>query len=97
MPGSNRVSIARRRREENRFYCAPALRKQQVHAPTANVGPQSEKNSGPVTESDESVSHCSVSGKSQENCVSSNLDRFLESTTPRVPVQFPPKVMGKIF
>ncbi|KAK4787561.1 hypothetical protein SAY86_011394 [Trapa natans] len=84
MPGSGRVSL----RWEDRFYCPPALRKQQVDSITSNLGAQSGKTSGLLTESDqpvlESVSHFSVSGKSQSDWGSSNLDRFLESTTPRV-------------
>ncbi|KAK4744551.1 hypothetical protein SAY87_010863 [Trapa incisa] len=95
MPVSGRVSVARSRRGEDRFYCPPALRKQQVDSRTSNLGTQSEKTSGPVTESDqpvlESVSRCSVSGKSQIDCFNSNLDRFLEWTTPRVPVKCLPK------
>lgn len=100
MPGSGRVSVARSHRGEDRLYYPPALRKQRADSRSANLGAQSEKTSGPVTESDQpvlqSVSHCSVSGKSQSNCVSSNLDRFLESTTPRVPVQCLPKVICSI-
>ncbi|OWM71153.1 hypothetical protein CDL15_Pgr011280 [Punica granatum] len=91
MPGSGRVSVARSRRGENRFYCPPALRKQQADSRSPDAGAQTEKNACPVSESDESLSLCSVSGKAESGCDSSNLDRFLESTTPRVPVQCLPK------
>lgn len=99
MPGSGSgpVSVARSRRGENRFYWAPPLRKKQVDSTGSILGAHSEKNNVPVLESDESVSNCSVYGRTENTSVSSNLDRFLGSTTPRVPIQYLPKVIGKFF
>ncbi|KAF2289124.1 hypothetical protein GH714_029015 [Hevea brasiliensis] len=99
MSGSGGVSIARAR-GENRFYVSPAMRKQQQQQGSSiskNCTVESEKR----TDSDQcgSVSSssftsnccCSVSGRVEGECNSTNLDRFLKYTTPVVPAQYLPK------
>lgn len=88
MPSKGRVA-----RGENRFYCPPALRKQQqqlmdVEIPNL-VTVQTEKSEV----SDEYGTLYPVSGKVDSDL--SNLDHFLESTTPTVPAQYLPKVIGR--
>ncbi|KAF9677954.1 hypothetical protein SADUNF_Sadunf08G0161600 [Salix dunnii] len=96
MSGSGGVSVARTR-GENRFYVSPGIRKQQQlqqqqqQQLKLSISKDStveiEKRKG----SDQCGSNCSVSGRVGSDTNSTNLDRFLEYTTPVVPAQFLPK------
>ncbi|XP_024466320.2 uncharacterized protein LOC7477192 isoform X2 [Populus trichocarpa] len=98
MSGSGGVSIARNR-GENRFYVSPGIRKQQqlqqLKQQQQQQKPSISKNSTVEIEkrkeSDQCGSNCSVSGRVGPESNSTNLDRFLEYTTPVVPAQFLPK------
>ncbi|KAJ6889695.1 hypothetical protein NC651_023444 [Populus alba x Populus x berolinensis] len=98
MSGSGGVSIARNR-GENRFYVSPGIRKQQqlqqLKQQQQQQKPSISKNSTVEIEkrkeSDQCGSNCSVSGRVGPESNSTNLDRFLEYTTPIVPAQFLPK------
>ncbi|KAJ9181856.1 hypothetical protein P3X46_005903 [Hevea brasiliensis] len=98
MSGSGGVSIARAR-GENRFYVSPAMRKQQQQGSSIskNCTVESEKRTdsdqcGSVSSSSfTSNCYCSVSGRVEGECNSTNLDRFLKYTTPVVPAQYFPK------
>ncbi|KAL3508138.1 hypothetical protein ACH5RR_033520 [Cinchona calisaya] len=77
---------------EDRFYSPPAMRRQQKtqqqrlrFVPAKRVGSKTSSDDGVTTSSRIG----SVSGSQVENL--SNLDRFIEHTTPRVPAQFFPK------
>ncbi|KAB5537301.1 hypothetical protein DKX38_014834 [Salix brachista] len=101
MSGSGGVSIARNR-GENRFYVSPGIRKQQqlqqLKQQQQQQKPSISKNSTVENEkkkeSDQCGSNCSVSGRVGPESNSTNLDRFLEFTTPVVPAQFLPKVLN---
>ncbi|KAG6758744.1 hypothetical protein POTOM_035201 [Populus tomentosa] len=95
MSGSGGVSTARNR-GENRFYVSPGIRKQQqLQQLKQQQKPSISKNSTVEIEkrkeSDQCASNCSVSGRVGPESNSTNLDRFLEYTTPVVPAQFLPK------
>lgn len=107
MSGSRSVPIGRGGRGENRFYNPPHVRKQQLlrrqqeeEEEKQRVEEERERvrlekvscSEKRTTESDEceSVSNCTVSFSD-----STNLDRFLEYTTPVVPSQYLPKVIVK--
>jgi len=104
MSGSGGVSIARNR-GENRFYVSPGIRKQQqlqqLKQQQQQQKPSISKNSTVEIEkrkeSDQCGSNCSVSGRVGPESNSTNLDRFLEYTTPVVPAQFLPKVINETF
>ncbi|KAJ6689005.1 hypothetical protein OIU85_005423 [Salix viminalis] len=93
MSGSGGVSVARTR-GENRFYVSPGIRKQQ-QLQQQQLKPSISKDSTVEIEkrkgSDQCGSNCSVSGRVGSDTNSTNLDRFLEYTTPVVPAQFLPK------
>ncbi|KAJ6770878.1 hypothetical protein OIU74_017349, partial [Salix koriyanagi] len=99
MSGSGGVSIARNR-GDNRFYVSPGIRKQQQLQQLKQKQQQQQKPSisknstvenEKKKESDQCGSTCSVSGRVGPESNSTNLDRFLEFTTPVVPAQFLPK------
>ncbi|EEF43036.1 uncharacterized protein LOC8275589 [Ricinus communis] len=106
MSGSGGVSIARTR-GENRFYVSPGMRqKQQQQQQQQQQKPQQQRpliskscmvevekrgESDQCGSSSSSVSNCSVSGRVGIEGNSTNLDRFLEYTTPVVPAQYLPK------
>jgi membrane protease subunit (stomatin/prohibitin family) len=102
MSGSGGVSVARNR-GENRFYVSPGIRKQQQlqqqkqQQQQQQLKPSISKDSTAEIEkrkgSDQCGSNCSVSGRVGSDTNSTNLDRFLEYTTPAVPAQFLPKVI----
>lgn len=99
MSGSGGVSVARTR-GENRFYVSPGIRKQQQlqqQKQQQQLKPSISKDSTAEIEkrkgSDQCGSNCSVSGRVGSDTSSTNLDRFLEYTTPVVPAQFLPKVI----
>ncbi|KAJ6319040.1 hypothetical protein OIU76_014394 [Salix suchowensis] len=93
MSGSGGVSVARTR-GDNRFYVSPGIRKQQ-QLQQQQLKPSISKDSTVEIEkrkgSDQCGSNCSVSGRVGSDTNSTNLDRFLEYTTPVVPAQFLPK------
>ncbi|CAK7333247.1 unnamed protein product [Dovyalis caffra] len=96
MSGSGGVSIARTR-GENRFYVSPGIRKQQQlqqqkqQQPKPSISKNSTLEIEKRKESDQCGSNCSVSGRVGSESNPTNLDRFLEHTTPVVPAQFLPK------
>ncbi|KAJ4825357.1 hypothetical protein Tsubulata_046196 [Turnera subulata] len=92
-----------RARGENRFYVSPGVRKQQQEKLLQQQRQQKQQQQPPsslqksvvavpkdsAAENDQS--NCSVSGRIGTNNDSTNLDRFLDYTTPLVPAQFLPK------
>ncbi|KAJ6719958.1 T15D22.8, partial [Salix purpurea] len=101
MSGSGGVSIARNR-GDNRFYVSPGIRKQQQLQQLKQKQKQQQQQKPSISknstvenekkkESDQCGSTCSVSGRAGPESNSTNLDRFLEFTTPVVPAQFLPK------
>ncbi|XP_011042731.1 PREDICTED: uncharacterized protein LOC105138374 [Populus euphratica] len=101
MSGSGGVSVARTR-GENRFYVSPGIRKQQQLQQQKQLQQQQQKLKLSISKdstaeiekrkgSDQCGSNCSVSGRVGSDTNSTNLDRFLEYTTPVVPAQFLPK------
>ncbi|KAJ8766848.1 hypothetical protein K2173_009139 [Erythroxylum novogranatense] len=102
MSGSGGVPMPKNR-GDNRFYVSPAMRKQQQqqqqekkqHKPA--VAKNSGSEMGKRSDSDQCGSHsslssnCSVSGRTVGEDNLTNLDRFLEHTTPVVPAQLLPK------
>eukprot|EP00258_Populus_trichocarpa_P050301 XP_024466320.1 uncharacterized protein LOC7477192 isoform X2 [Populus trichocarpa] len=92
MSGSGGVSIARNR-GENRFYVSPGIQqlKQQQQQQKPSISKNSTVEIEKRKESDQCGSNCSVSGRVGPESNSTNLDRFLEYTTPVVPAQFLPK------
>ncbi|XVE82221.1 hypothetical protein DITRI_Ditri15bG0130300 [Diplodiscus trichospermus] len=107
MSGSGGVSIARSRTGENRFYNPPPMRKQQQQQQQQMMMMQRREQrpliSKSVMEKRTDHEECATSSPSSsslnENCNnrkrnddnSTNLDRFLEFTTPVVPAQYLPK------
>lgn len=108
--GGAGVSIARAR-GENRFYNPPAIRQRQLEeqkrqqqqqqnsaaaAAESKVSPassaESDKRTATAAAEDCASSFCSVSARGD----GSNLDRFLEYTTPLVSAQYFPKVIEKV-
>ncbi|XP_009595842.1 uncharacterized protein [Nicotiana tomentosiformis] len=83
------MAANRRRVGDDRFYSPPAMRKQQkLKAAKSRIEAESR------TESDDGASStASFSSIRVENLT--NLDRFLQHTTPKVPAQFFPKTIMK--
>ncbi|XWS14146.1 hypothetical protein CRYUN_Cryun36dG0098500 [Craigia yunnanensis] len=105
MSGSGGVSIARSRGGENRFYNPPPMRKQQEQQQQMMMMQRREQRpliSKSLTEKRMDHDECATSSpsssslnNSNDNKInddnSTNLDRFLEFTTPVVPAQYLPK------
>lgn len=82
----------------DRFYSPPAMRRQnllQQHGKQVNLGPGKRVGSGSISESDDgkSVSSSSSTTTTKPEMIKkadnlTNLDRFIEHTTPSVPAQF---------
>ncbi|XVE65565.1 hypothetical protein DITRI_Ditri08aG0009900 [Diplodiscus trichospermus] len=102
MSGSGGVSIARSRGGENRFYNPPPIRKQQQQQQMMTMQRREQKPSisKGLTEKRTDHEDCATSSPSSSSVNnddkrnddnSTNLDRFLEFTTPVVPAQYLPK------
>ncbi|XP_022760631.1 uncharacterized protein LOC111306898 [Durio zibethinus] len=104
MSGSGGVSIARSRGGENRFYNPPPMRKQQQQVMKMQRREQRPLISKSLTEKRTDHEECATSSPSSSSVNNSidnnnkrnddnstNLDRFLEFTTPVVPAQYLPK------
>ncbi|VFQ79400.1 unnamed protein product [Cuscuta campestris] len=81
------MSVNRRRSKggENRFYCPPALRRQQQQRQAAAHNSKYDQRTG---ESEDAASTTSTTAMPTSSpSFSTNLDRFLEYTTPKVPAQ----------
>ena len=100
MSGSGGVSIARSRGGENRFYNPPPMRKQQQQMQRRE---QRQLISKSLTEKRTDHEECATSSPSSSSVNNSkrnddnwtNLDRFLEFTTPVIRAQYLPKVNKK--
>ncbi|XWS08533.1 hypothetical protein CRYUN_Cryun40dG0010800 [Craigia yunnanensis] len=99
MPGSGGVSISRNRGGENRFYNPPPMRNQQQQQMMMQRREQRQLISKNLTEKRTDQEECVTSSPSSSSLNndkgngdnSTNLDRFLEFTTPVVPAQYLPK------
>ncbi|XVF28254.1 hypothetical protein REPUB_Repub15cG0013800 [Reevesia pubescens] len=100
MSGSGGVSIARSRSGENRFYNPPPMRKQQQQQMMMQRREQRPLISKSLTEKRTDHKDCATSSTSSSSVNnnykrnddnSTNLDRFMEFTTPLVPAQYLPK------
>ncbi|XP_072967443.1 uncharacterized protein [Typha angustifolia] len=79
----------------DRFYSPPAIRKQLEQQQQQKLQKQQLKpNPESRIDSDDATSNPSVSSSSSSSSLS-NLDRFLESTTPTVPAQYFPKTSAR--